>query len=132
MSVKITFTKELSIDLNAYYPNFPKKLREAINAEIMGKLSGDKPQAPTTRVWRGTPGGGILADDARLFVLGSREPSKGRTRALYATIRARWGYGTPFLGADLKELLLGAGIPPTLMSTTINNLWRTQAIDITE
>ena len=39
-SVNITFRREMSIDLNAYYPDFPPALRRAIDDELFKALGG--------------------------------------------------------------------------------------------
>jgi hypothetical protein len=47
-NISITFRKEVSIDLNAYYPSFSKKLREQIDDAIYALLSG-APKVPSKR-----------------------------------------------------------------------------------
>jgi hypothetical protein len=46
--LKITFRKEVEIDLNAYYPSFSKGLREQIDDAVYGLLGGgQRAQAKT-------------------------------------------------------------------------------------
>jgi hypothetical protein len=46
MAIIISFKKDVSVDLNAYYPSFPKKLREAIDEELYKLLGGGTAKQP--------------------------------------------------------------------------------------
>lgn len=50
-SVNITFRREMSIDLNAYYPNFPPALRRAIDDELFKALGGAPRQSAQARLY---------------------------------------------------------------------------------
>ena len=42
--VKVTFRKEVEIDLNEYYQNFPPKLRREIDDTVYAMLGGQSPK----------------------------------------------------------------------------------------
>jgi hypothetical protein len=45
-TIKVQFRKEVDVDLNTYYPSFPRKLREEIDNALYGLLGGQKPPIP--------------------------------------------------------------------------------------
>lgn len=133
MSIKITVQKEVTIDLNAYYPNFPRSLRTAIDEAIMALLSGDKAKpfskSPSpSKKWQTENDGFPLTHPQRKFRVG-KPPAKGKLRALHATIHDYFQDEEISL-TNLRDCIEGQGVPHDQITTTISNLWRCDALQI--
>ena len=139
MSIKIVVQKEVTVDLNAYYPNFTRNLRAAIDEAIMATLSGNKekpfwvkPTRPDSHAksWAKENDGFPLTHPQRKFRIG-KPPARGKLRGLYATLNERFISNNEDMPiGDIKHILEGQGVPKTQLSTTISNLWRCGALQI--
>jgi hypothetical protein len=102
-NIKVQFRREVNVDLNAYYPNFSKRLRGEIDEELFRLLGG----APQKKA-RGQPSG--FCDTAILAVVKGKTPKpSSKTRLVMEQLRERLNGGKlglyTFSGADLKKAL---------------------------
>ena len=133
MSIKIVVQKEVTVDLNAYYPNFTRNLRAAIDEAVMALLSGDKAKPfkrpdSHAKSWAKENDGFKLTHPKRHFRMG-KPPAKGKKLALYNKLDDRFAHEEPTT-EEIKECLLAQGVQPSHLSATISNLWRCGALQI--
>lgn len=100
--LKIKKVIELDVDLNAYYPQFPKKLRDAIDDAVIALGSGD-PKERTVGVLRGrTP-----IHDSDIMVVTGKVSSRttGHLRRISQEFNRRWKAKEPVMVEDVVKVI---------------------------
>jgi hypothetical protein len=132
--------KSIDVDLNYYYPQFPSKLRRAIDEGVMELAGGDRrvhkgngSHWAVARNWTSAHSG-KLTDDSRVCTIGSRPPVRGQLRVLYNALERTYKK-EQFLMADAKKmiesLIKNGNLPKTIVVTnTLTNLWRGQSLEV--
>jgi len=138
MAIKITFTKEMSVDLNAYYEQFSRKLKAAINEEVMALASGERKRASVTikgkssggepLLWRDYTDGKQLTHPLREAKMSEHEPARGESVVHFRALLRKFN-GHPFLMGDASKFLR-AEFPKMHASTILSNLWRSRSIEV--
>jgi len=133
MSIKITVSKELDIDLNAYYPQFPKQLREAISEAIVD-LAGGMPRKtpinlpPKTQGWGDTS---RLTHDLRSARIGRAPLRHGAQMRAFHVLSREFG-DNEFLMQDAKKALKLDGMDEKKISTMLANMWANEILIVNE
>jgi hypothetical protein len=130
-TIKITIRKELDVDLNAYFPQFPRSLKTLIEGAILDLAGGQPRKHPpkTTSAANGHPpewkkggDGQLLSHDNRTLRLSGKPPQRGKILVSYRDIERVWGKES-FLMGDLKKHLASEGIEKKYVSTVVANMY---------
>ena len=125
MSIKITVTKDLDIDLNAYYPQFPRALREAISEAIVdlaGGLPRKRPNAGDAKAsgWGDTA---RLTHDLRSARLAVSPQRHGTTLVVYRILAQKFGDNEFLMGDAKKAIISDAHVEASKVTTILSNMW---------
>lgn len=133
MPIKLKFERELSVDLNAYYPQFPKALRELIDEAVWGLASGVKketarPREQGLRDWSKVSDGHNLTFSARTCrMTNAKPPQRGALLKAWQDLHNTY---------DTREGTMG-GFKATLIATgsahpvsNISRLWALGCIEV--
>jgi hypothetical protein len=123
-TVTIQFRREVEVDLNAYYPSFPKALRTAIDNELFKLLGGTAPQARIAHAKVAGPGPFWVNPDRPEF---TRKGTK--TEVLVRELERRF-QGEKFTREQMEKTIRDSGVatPKTHPSTWVANLLTAQHI----
>jgi hypothetical protein len=126
-SIKMVVQKELTIDVNAYYEQFPRKLQAEIRDAVMGLASGSpRKPAPGQRTSKGL----TERDDAVVCHWNGKTPVKpGVTMNVVTAMKKD---GKEFLLGDLrarmKKELGGKGA--STVNTCASNMFRDRFFEV--
>jgi hypothetical protein len=138
MSITIKIQTEKTVDLNAYYKDFPKKLRTDIDAFLVNlfmngakALSSAEKSSPY-RLWSAITDGHNLTHNQREVRITTTQPKSGQCKILYVAIAKLYNPGDVFTMKDAKMIGEAAGIPNDRISTVLSNLWRDYHIEVSK